>query len=271
MKLKIISICLLFISVFISCEKNPEVLSVNPEKQLLSKVLIADKLYAEYLYNNESLVIEEKSKFDFVENNYNVKKQLVSSDYYWDKAMLSSDPSVLDAALTRSEWVNPDDAVKGLTIQYEYNAQDQLTKTTVSRPSISYSEFSEFSYDANGRVSRQTIYGENKITGYNDYLYDEKSNLVKQMLYYVTSTGETELSTITQYEFDNKQNPFKLLSNGTKPGINTNENNIIKEIYTIQFPIGQDMEQVQLTQNTYEYNTYGYPVKKNGTIKYAYN
>lgn len=271
MNLKIISICLLAVSVFISCEKEPEVLSVKNDVLLLSKVMIADKPYTEYSYNTDNLVSIEKGKYDFVENHYNESNQLISSDYYVDNSILSNDAAVAEAALSRAELINTANAVKGLTIAYEYNDQGQLIKTSATRPSVNYAEYSEFSYDANGRISRQTIHGEDKITGYNDYLYDDRGNLIKQVLYYVSSTGVTEVSTITTYEYDNKENPFRSISNVMKPGIATNKNNIIKETYSIQFQMGEGGEQVQLTRNAYQYNEMGYPTSKNGTIKYVYN
>ena len=70
-------------------------------------------------------------------------------------------------------------------------------------------------------------------TGYIDYLYDYKGNLIKEILYDISETGVAELSTTTKYLFDSKQNPYQSFKSLMIPGIYTNRNNIIKEIYTV--------------------------------------
>jgi hypothetical protein len=55
------------------------------------------------------------------------------------------------------------------------------------------------------------------------------------------------------------------------PGINTNQNNIIKETYTIHLTANEGSDNVKVTENKYEYNKAGYPISKNGNITYIYN
>jgi hypothetical protein len=114
------------------------------------------------------------------------------------------------------------------------------------------------------------MYWENTITGYIDYSYDAKGNLIKEMLYNIPSAGVTELITTTQYIFDSQLNPYKPISKLKIPGIDTNPNNIVKETYTIHLAQGQGTDSGQVTETTYEYNGLGYPVTKNGNIKYIY-
>jgi hypothetical protein len=270
MKLKIISFCLLFVIVIFSCKKEDEAIVVNSNVTLLSKVLIDKQPYLEYIYTNANLISEEKSKFDFTKHSYNDKNQLVSTDYYGNYDILSSDIQVFEAAMNRKEWVTPANGIKGGTIRYEYNSNDQLIKTTYSRPLSGSSEYSEFSYDADGRISRQILYWENIKTGYTDYSYDSKGNLIRESLYNVPTTGVAELSTTTQYEFDNQQNPYKSFSGLEKPGINTNSNNIVKETYTINMSASQGAEKAQVTATSYAYNGKGYPVSKNSNVEYVY-
>ena len=51
---------------------------------------------------------------------------------------------------------------------------------------------------------------------------------------------------------------------------NTSPNNITKETYTLHFDVDQFTQKVQVTNNTYEYNDKGYPVKVNGEVEYVY-
>jgi hypothetical protein len=91
------------------------------------------------------------------------------------------------------------------------------------------------------------------------------------MLYNLPSTGVAELITKTEYTFDSEQNPYKLFAKLMIPGINTNQNNIIRETYTIHLTAAQGSDNVQVTDNIYEYNAAGYPTSKNGNISYIYN
>jgi hypothetical protein len=270
MKLKIISLSLLIIAILFSCRKDNLVITEKTDVPLLSKVQIADQPFYEYLYNGAYLVSEEKSKYNFTVHQYNDMNQLTGTDYYSDNALLSNDLQVIENALNRKGLINSGNSEKGGTVKYEYNNNGQLINTIFSLPSISNSEYSEFSYDANGRISRQTIFWDNKVLGYIDYLYDGSDNLIKETLYSVTSAGVPELSTTTQYEFDNHHNPFKSFYRLMTPGINTNRNNIIKETLTIHFKAGEGTDKVQITSNSYTYDTKGYPIRKNGTVEYLY-
>jgi len=276
MKLKIAASCLLFVAIFLSCKKEDlsnglgSGNSGNTATLIISKVLIDNQCANEYVYNDSNLVITEKSKFDFTINHYNALGQLASTDFYGNDDILSSDAQVVQAAMNSSDWVTSANGVKGGSLTYYYNNNGQLIKTAYTRPLLTGSENSEFIYDASNRISRQTMYWENAATGYIDYSYDGKGNLIKEMLYNLSSGGTAELITTTQYEFDSKQNPFKSTSRFLVPGIDTNPNNVIKETYTIHLSQDQGSDKIQTTQTTYVYNTKGYPITKNGNISYIY-
>jgi len=277
MKLKITFVFLFFVAVFISCKKDEPLVegNINGNGNVKNSVLLLSKIQTdsltsfEYLYNSANLISVEKSKFYFTTNVYNAKNQLVSTDYYSNYDILSNDLQVFQTAMNQNTWITPVTPNKGGTMQYEYNAAGQLSKATYT-PASGNIQYSEFSYGADGRISKQMLFWEDKETGYIDYTYDDKGNLTKEILYNLTSTGDPELSTTTQYEFDNQQNPYKSVSRLMTPGIYTNLNNIIKETYTIHLQAGQGSDNVQITQTTYVYNSKGYPVSKNGNINYIY-
>jgi hypothetical protein len=270
MKNVIISLSLLFASLFLSCKKELPLIVENTGIPLLSKVIIDNQPSCEYLFNGANLISEVKSKIDFTRHEYNDKNQLVSTEYFVNFDLISRDALISETATRSKEWVSTDISNKCYAILYEYNSNELLIKATYSRPLAGSSEYSEFSYDVNNRISRQAIYWDNSETGYIDYSYDGKGNLVKGILYYLSSAGVAELSTTTQYEFDNEQNPFKSFSRLIVPGINTNLNNIVKETHTIHIKGVQGTEKVVVTQNSYEYNTEGYPITRNGNVRYEY-
>ena len=270
MKLKIFCLSLLIASVILSCQKEDQLIVENNGLSLLSKVNIDNQTVYEYSYTSTNLVSEEKSKYDYTKHTYNDKNLLVSTDYYGNLDILSSDPLVSETAINSKNWVTPANGSKGGTIKFEYNNNEQLIKTIYTRPQSGSSEYSEFSYDAGERMTRQIMYWENKETGYTDYTYDSKGNMIKESLYDLPATGVAELSTTIEYEFDNQQNPFKSFSRLVMPGIYTNINNITKETYTIHPDANAGTSKIQVTGTTYTYNANGYPVSKNNNIEFVY-
>jgi hypothetical protein len=273
MKIRIITFCLILVAIF-SCKKD-EMLNNGPtvENQYvpkLSKIMVDNISDEEYLYNDSSLLVQQKSKFDFTQNHYNSIAQLISSDFYGNDDILSNDLSIYETAMNQTAWVTPSTGKKGGVIAYEYNAGGQLVKTTTTRPALAVAEYSDFTYDANNRISRQSMFWDNVATGYIDYAYDAKGNLVSEMLYNLPVGGAAELITTTTYTFDNQQNPLKSYSKLPIPGLNTNPNNILKETYTMHTGSAEGSDKVQVTENTYEYNALGYPISKNGNVTYVY-
>jgi YD repeat-containing protein len=275
MKIKILAFCLLVLTILFSCKKE-EIGNINNGNMtgsnvpLLSKVLVDKQSSYEYIYNDSNLINQEKSKFNLAIFTYNDKNQLVTTDYYANDNVLSSDPTVYQAAVNSTAWVTTATGVNGGSMSFEYNANGQLIKTTYTTPLSATSEYSVFTYDANNRIGRQTMSWGSTATGYIDYTYDGQGNLVQEMLYNIPSPGVTELITTTLYEFDSKLNPYKAISKSMLPGIKTNLNNIVKVTYTIHMSPGLGSDNVQTTVTSYTYNAAGYPVSKNGNTSYVY-
>lgn len=270
MQMKLTFICLVLSGFLVSCEKEYNLIIENTDIPLISKVLYDKTLSTEYLYNEANLIREEKSRFSFSRHSYNSRNLLISTELYLDERIFSSSISVLDAAYNRTDWVNPENTERIALRSFEYDDKDHLVKLTITRKSDSSSEYSEFSYDDNDRISRQTYYWQSVISGYADYFYNEKGNLVKCNRFLVVQSGDTIPNTTTEYEYDNKPNPYKSFKRLMIPGINTNENNITKETYTLLFDVDALTENVHIIENSYEYNENGYPIKKNGSIVYQY-
>jgi hypothetical protein len=267
--LKKILLTLALSLILISCEKDRQLIVENAGMPLLRKVLVAGVPSNEFTYTKANLINEEKSKYFYTNHNYNDRNLLTSSEFYLDPGMFSSSWTIAEASMNRKEWVNPDNSEKSLTILYEYNETEQLDRTTYIRPSVNDSEYTGFKYE-NGRISRQNSYWQNVLSYYIDYSYDEKGNLTKASKYYVPSTGIAELWTTTEYEFDNMHNPFQAFKRLMTPGKYTNPNNITKETYTIYFEVDPGTQRMSIINNTYEYNSLGYPTKVNGDADYVY-
>jgi hypothetical protein len=270
MKIIIVSFILLLAGTFYSCQKEIFEDDMHTDDPRLVKIQTANIPFYEYSYTSADMVIEERSTYNFINYSYNELAQIVTVDYNSDFDLLSEDKKVLEKALNKKGLLNITDSESGGVLKYKYDNNGKLKSSHFFESSASSQEYSEFTYDDNSRIGRQTLFWDNKITGYIDYLFDRKGNLIIETLYSTTSEGIPELSTTTEYEFDDYKNPFKSIYKLLIPGINTNTNNILKETYTIHFKPGEGTDITQTSVNSYEYNNRGYPVRKNGNIDYLY-
>src|SRR4030042_4007472 len=161
MKIYIIFLSLLFAVLSDSCRKENYEIDVKSDVPKIRKIIIADLPFYQYSYNNEDIISEEISNFNFTDYNYNTLDQLVTTDYYSDKDLLGNDQQVLENALDRKGLLNIADSEKGGTLKYEYDIYGQLKNSEFSNPAGSNHEYSEFTYDVNGRLGRQTLLWEN--------------------------------------------------------------------------------------------------------------
>lgn len=253
---------LILIVILSACEKDDAGLSYS-NAGLLYQVKFDSELFYEYTYNDSKQIVEEKSKLHYTKHNYQ-RGKLISSDHYVDPGMFSSSSLIADSAWYRKEWVNPTNTEINSTKTYTYDKEGRIFK------SENYLGICVYSYDDKNRINRQNFYHENECTGYIDYTYDDKDNLITRLHYWILATGESELQTTTVYEFDNKHNPYKAFNNLMIPGRYTNTNNIVKETYTIHFDVDQSVDNVQITENSYKYNSNGFPIKKNESETYIY-
>jgi len=241
----------------------------DPGIPLLEKVTYGLELSYVYTWNDSYLISEEKSKYFYTRHNYNTKNQLVSSDFYVDPGIYSSDSHIVQASMNRTEWVNADNTAKEMFRTYEYNQNGQLIKYSINRLNTNYKSYSIFEHNAKGQISKETWYSDDKANGNTIYTYNDAGNLSLKTHNNILADGSIKLSTTTEYEFDNKKNPY-LLFKLQIPGIYTNQNNIIKETYSLWFEVDSSIDKVQITETTYEYNNSGYPIKKNGTVEFVY-
>jgi len=264
----ILFIIIIFLSI-LSCDKE-SLFEESGDGTLLKSVLIEGEIYYDYTYNKAGLILEEKSKFHYSKHHYNSKNQLFQSDHYWDERIASSSSFVLEEAMKRKEWVSPENTERDVYSTFEYKPNGQLEKKITILINNDYQSFDTYSYNKNGRIERRTSYHENKASVYDDYFYDSKGNLIKQQHYNILNSGKNELQTTTEYELDYKHNPYLAFRGLMIPGQNTNPNNITKEIYTIHFEVDKFIKPVQITENNYEYNSMGFPIKIGDGFEYVY-
>lgn len=264
MKPYLIPAILFILMVLFSCERI-EFPVGDTNGRLLKQVSAGGEVFYEYTYNSSDLIREEKSKFHYSKYSYNRKNQLIQADHYFDLRMASSNWYVLEEALKRTEWVSPENTDRSTWSTYEYDLKGRLEKV-VNHTNDNYSRYT---YEGE-RIVKRTSYHENKASVFDLYYYDETGNLVKTERYHILANGETELTTTTEYEFDNKRNPYLTFRKLLTPGQHTNTNNIIKETYTLYFEVDDFIQPIQVTTYEYIYNSDGFPLKRSDGFEYIY-
>jgi len=260
-------IILISFIVLLSCKKEKEPQIENENILLLSKEIYSDDLFFEYTYNELNLLMERKTKWSYTSYSYNDNNQLISYDMYEDLRIASSDWETAQQAMNRTDWVTPENTDISGRGTYSYS-HDRLTKVTVTQFPGGSKTYVTFEYDENGRIGEKIFYYNGVPASFIEYSYNEKGNLILETHKDVVE-GNPVISIKEEYEFDDKNNPFKAFKRLLLPGEYTNENNIIKKTMTLFFDI-YGVDKVQVTEATYEYNMQGYPVKKNNMIRYEY-
>jgi YD repeat-containing protein len=183
---------------------------------------------------------------------------------YEDPGIFSSNWVISQASMNRTDRVTPENTNKSAITSYTYKNLI-LESVIVLRIPGGAQNKSTFEYGEKGRIVNQVIYSEGEVSGRIAYTYDDSGNVSKEEWYYGGTLSSTRL-----YEYDNKQNPFAVFGQLQEPGIYTNENNIIRETQILANNTDPDIETVHVDESVYEYNDRGYPVLKNGFIRYEY-
>jgi hypothetical protein len=255
----------------LSCRKeDAESKAENIGLPLIIKIIHSnDRFNQEYAYNRANLVAEEKSLYSFVKHYYNSDNSLAKTEIYFDERLASSDWETAQAAMNRTEWVTPENTPLTFSQTFIYS-DERLSRVNETRRN-GYKGYSVFDYDEAGRISRQSYYYEERVSSYSDFLYDDKGNLIKMSRYWVSVIGKATLSFTREYTFDNYFNPFKVFIRLQLPGVNTNENNIVKETYNYYSDSDGSLVSTSSTDYSYLYNSLGYPIIRDGSIQYEYN
>ena len=268
MRIKIIPV-LFSLSLVISCDKyNDEpVPADNQNIPLISKEYYGDELIREYVYNEDDLLVESKGKWSYLSYSYDRYHKLLSYDMYYDLGMASSNWETAQQSMNRTEWVTPENTEINGRANYFYT-KNKLSKIEVTRLPGGVKSSTTYEYDDKGRISKRIYYYENKQSGFIEFHYDAYGNLVteinKEMI-----DGVPVMMVSTEYEFDDKNNPYIAFKRMLQPGEYTNKNNILRSVQTLHFdaPMAQ---KIQETKYNYEYNSEGYPVKKNNSYTLEY-
>ncbi|MFN8357020.1 MAG: hypothetical protein U0Y10_21380 [Spirosomataceae bacterium] len=198
---------LLVLLALVGCKKNEEIIR---NSQFLKQITARGKPFQTFEYTGNLLVKE---------NVFGVCEKSPADEYFYtyQGVTLSKLQSVLRSIYSSTVTMcNPASPGELSEETFEYDSQNRLIK--VSRQK----SYTLYSYNAQGQVEKLTLYGgTNPLT--TSFKYDAKGNIIETTDY----SGY-----VTQYEYDDKINPFYLINQ--KPSwispFNKSPNNITKII-----------------------------------------
>ncbi len=258
MKTKLLLI-VLFCAGFVSCRNDFDpIFGVEGEK--LAGVYSGDEKIREFEYDNHERLSIDKSQNFYYSYTYWSGKGRITKKMYIDQGVFSATASVATRALNREEWVDPQNTALYAELSYEFDSGNRLVR---SEEVLGYSEYE---YDANGRIAVRKSYHLDKLAGTHRYSYDERGNLIRKDHY----SGGT-VSSRTEYKYDEMKNPYYHLIPDRIPGENTNPNNVIHEKYTVyNYPNAGEESVVTDNVLSYRYNSLGYPAERSDGMRFVY-
>jgi hypothetical protein len=237
-----------------ACKKEDVNQNLYFSDTLLSQVNSGDLAVHGLVYNSDYLIHESTEPFTYKKFSYDDQHSLL-------KVEMAYSFSEFSCAMLPGQTVGTDPRKAAISqySEFEYDASLRLSKKS------SYAIFDGnsklnyyYTYDyANEKIVKLSMFNaQGLLIQYNDYKYDDNGNIIRDDLYTNYSGLSLERSLI--YEFDRKNNPYRVFACEGVPGIYTNRNNITSETSVYYNGIN---ESASTTIHTYEYNSLDYPVK----------
>ena len=186
-----------------SCSKD----TAGPGDSMLESITVDGKINERFLYNSDRK-LEKFERFAHCTTSPMDEEQ-----YHYEVGKLVKISSVSRSLYSSSfASCDPSTGVRNDQV-FTYDNQGRLTKVTTAN------SYRDFYYNSAGRIEKQVIGGNSQHSYF--YEYDARGNVTR----YTDNTGM-----VTQYEYDNKTNPFYLakLSPGTLIAFFMSPNNVVK-------------------------------------------
>jgi len=221
---------LLLLFSFVACKKSSDtVTSKNEEKQLLEKILVDSKLYKEFIYDENSKLVE-------------------MNEYYNDSVFNSETYQYNENGWLEKRTYN------GYVDFYEYNENGLLMSYTNSYTKANYHRKTEYQYNSSDFIQKGTLYFNGEKWGYVEYKYDYKNNTIERKEF---EDQDNFLSTEIRVEFDDYKNPYPL-----NLPLDMIQKNNIKKSYNYSAVMSALPPEYE---SSFEYNSNRYPTKETRT------
>jgi hypothetical protein len=241
---------------FTTCKKEDKDENLCYSSTLISQVNSGDLAVHGLTYNSNCLIYESTQPFKYKRFSYDARNILIKVEVAYSFNPFSC---VMIPGQTLES--DPRKAAVSEYSEFEYDNALRLIKKSdyfinSGNPKLIY--FQTFDYENDKIVKLSTFNPQGLLTEYHDYSYDESGNITRDDLY--SNNAAIRLINTKIYEFDNKNNPYRVFACEGNPGIYTNKNNIIKET-SVSYNGTEESRNTIL--NVYEYNSLDYPVRIN--------
>jgi hypothetical protein len=218
------------------CNDNP-IENSSQNRIKIKKVIVSDDFYTEYFYDSNLLI----------------KKELVARDELMTSNAFTYND---DGKLIRKDNISKASGVLLTSyLTYEYSDNDILLRENAF-PKINdvfeFRGYTLYEYEANRLVKHSFYNLKNELRNYHILKY-EGENIVED--YHYDSDNKLQFHEI--FEYDNNPNPL-INDKSLASAFTLSENNVVKwtnKFYTVDPP------NVYVSESTYSYDTYGYPIK----------
>jgi hypothetical protein len=257
--LRVKNYALLIIVVFLcftTCKKEDKNENLCYSSTLISQVNSGDLAVHGLTYNSNCLIYESTEPFLYKRFSYDAQNILskVEMAYSFNAFSCVMIPG-------QSLESDPRKAAVSAFSEFEYDDALRLTKKLnyfINSGNPQLTSCQTYDYESDKIVKISSFNPQGQLTHYNNYTYDNSGNITRDDQY--TNYSVLELANAMIYEFDNKNNPYRVFACEGNPGIYTNKNNIIKET---SVSYNGTVESRNTRLNVYEYNSLDYPVKIN--------
>jgi len=239
---------------FNACKKEDKTENLYFSDTLLSQVNSGDLAVHGLTYNSSYLIYESMEPYIYNKYTYDSQNTLRKVETAY-----SFNPLSCVAVSGTSLESDPRKAKISQYSEFEYDADLRLTKKSTYFISNGNSELNYYhTYDyLNDKIIKLNMFNpQGLLIQYDSYVYDDNGNIIRDDQYSNNSGIKLIYSVI--YEFDNKNNPYRVFACEGEPGIYTNRNNITKETSVYN---NDTAESGSTRIHTYEYNSLNYPVK----------
>lgn len=241
---------------FIACTKDEKNENLCYGNDLISQVYSGDVAIHGLTYNSNCLIYESTEPYMYKRFSYDDRNLLNKVEIAYSLNPLScvmipgqspeSDPR--KATVSQYSEFEYDDALR-LKMKSNYFIKDGNSQ---------FMNYQTYEY-LNDRIVKLSVFNpQGVLIQFHDYTYDDKGNITREDEY--SNNPVIRLTRTLLYEFDNKNNPYKVFACEGNPGKYTNVNNITEE-NSVSYNGTSEYHSSRL--NVYQYNSLNYPVKIN--------
>lgn len=265
-KIIILSIALIAIFMFISCDEDNGIYQTGPK--ILPIQLInssQDTTFFSYSGNNLIEVYSSNEYYSYKDTfEYNDQNQITRSNFYYNNELDSyilyeyENNKVIKAIFYEdSYWKNNDKTYNIIENRHELGLLSNQKKRT-NKAEIELAYWESYEYDNHGEIIKTTtVFPDSDIKYYSTLEYDAKGNVIKQNWYSITSESEGLYSEVIN-EFGDAFHYLKNLNLPPNYRIFFYNNNIISS--TFNYYEDGVLYETYITDYTYHsFNEFNYP------------